>query len=272
MCLLRDDGVTVETVRMVPSLGPGHDGWATFPLDLDVPVSQAVRTGELVLAGTLAERDARWPSLAHYARDREHALVVLPLHGDGRTLGAVSLSFPSDTGGPPDATLLMAFADACAQAVQRAQAAERARDSAARLAFLARASAELSSSLDIERTLAGVARLAVPEVADWCVLHLLQEGELRALAVEHVDPEKTALAWSVDSRWPQRLSDPGGVAHVVRTGQPVLLPSVAQYARRSPRPARRSCATPSTRPSWTASACTARSSCRCPRADGRWAR
>jgi PAS domain S-box-containing protein len=227
LCLVRDDGRSVETRRMVPSLGEDHDGWSVFSLDLPVPVAEAVRTGELVVAEDVAERDARWPSLAHYARDREHSLVVLPLHGEGgASVGAVSLSFSTDTGGAPDRSFLMAFADACGQAVGRARAAERAREGAARLAFLARASSELASSLDVERTLAGVARLAVPDFADWCVVHLVQDGDLRALAVEHADPAKTQLAWSVQERWPQRLNDPTGVAEVVRTGEPVLVEDI----------------------------------------------
>jgi GAF domain-containing protein len=226
VCLLRTDGRTVELCRVVPDLGPDHDGWATFDLDDPVPVSEAIRTGAIVHASTVAERDARWPSIAKYARDVEHSMVVLPLHGEGGPIGAISLSFPSDRGRSPDRSLLQAFADACAQAVERTKAAEQARTANRRLAFLARASAELSSSLDAERTLAGIARLAVPEVGDWCVVHLLHEGELRALAVEHTDPAKTELAWSVQRRWPSRLSDPGGVAEVVRSGEPLLVPDL----------------------------------------------
>jgi GAF domain-containing protein len=226
LCLLRPDGRTIELCRMVPFLGPDHDGWATFDITDDVPAAEAIRTGGIAYASTVAERDARWPAIAKYARDVEHSMVVLPLHGEVGTIGAISLSFPSDRGRPPDRSLLQAFVDACAQAVERTRAAQQARTANRRLAFLVRASAELSSSLDVERTLAGIARLAVPEVGDWCVVHLLHEGELRALAVEHADPAKTELAWSVQRRWPSRLSDPAGVAEVVRSGEPLLVPDI----------------------------------------------
>jgi PAS domain S-box-containing protein len=225
LCLTTDDGRSLELVRMVPSLGPDHDGWARFGVDDPVPAAEAVRTGEVVSAATVAERDARWPVIAKYARDVEHALVVLPLRVEGTTLGAVSLSFPT-AGRAPDRALLGSFADACAQALARARSAERAREANQRLAFLAEASAQLAQSLDVERTLAGVARLAVPALGDWCVVHLVQDGELRALAVEHVDPSKTELAWSVQHRWPARLSDPQGVAQVVRSGEPQLIPDI----------------------------------------------
>ena len=226
LSLLGADGRTVELQRTVPSRGPDHGGWAAFGLEQELPVSEAIRTVQALFAPTVAERNARWPAIAEHADDVEHSLVVLPLRGDAGTVGAITLSFPAGSGRAPDAALLRAFADACAQAVERTRAAERARTANLRLAFLARASAELASSLDVELTLAGVARLSVPELADWCVVHLLQDGELRALAVEHVDPEKTQLAWEVQRRWPARLADPQGVAQVVRSGVPQLVPDI----------------------------------------------
>ncbi len=64
-----------------------------------------------------------------------------------------------------------------------------------RLAFLAEASATLSSSLDYEATLATVARLAVPTLADWCAVDLLgDDGSIERMAVAHVDPEKVRWA------------------------------------------------------------------------------
>jgi PAS domain S-box-containing protein len=225
VCLLRDDGHTVETVRLVPDLGPDHDGWALFDVADPTPASEALRTGEVVFAADLAERDRRWPALARYARDFEHSLAVLPVHGQGRVLGVVSLSFPAVPGEEPALAYLQAFADSCGQALERARSAARLRGANARLTFLARASEELTSTLDVERTLAGLARLSVPDLADWCVIHLLQDGELRALAAEHVDPERTALVRGVQERWPSRLEDPG-VGQVVRTGEPLLVPDI----------------------------------------------
>src|SRR5215208_1299417 len=61
--------------------------------------------------------------------------------------------------------------------------------------FLAEAGASLSSSLDYRATLARMARLAVPYLADWCVVDILEEdGSLNRLAVTHQDQEKVALA------------------------------------------------------------------------------
>ena len=54
-----------------------------------------------------------------------------------------------------------------------------------RLAMLARAGEVLAESLEVERTLAEVARLAVPAVGDWCMVYVREEDEIRRIAVEH---------------------------------------------------------------------------------------
>jgi GAF domain-containing protein len=127
-----------------------------------------------------------------------------------------------------DRDALTAMADVCAQALDRAHSAERVARGTARLSFLARASAELSSSLDVSQTLSDVVRLAVPELADWCVLHLVADGRLEPLAVTHAEPAKVAMAYEVQRRWPSRLTDETGVGAVVRTGEPVLVSVVTE--------------------------------------------
>ena len=70
--------------------------------------------------------------------------------------------------------------------------------------FLAEASDMLASSLDYRETLSSVARLAVPTLADWCVVDVLDEdGSLERLAVEHPDPGKVALVHKLQERYPR---------------------------------------------------------------------
>jgi PAS domain S-box-containing protein len=96
-----------------------------------------------------------------------------------------------------------------------------------RLRFIARASEELSSSLDFETTLANVAKLAVPEFADWCSIEMVgPDGTIRNVAVAHVDPGKVTLAREFQRRWPMNPDDPTGVPNVIRTGQPERVPEI----------------------------------------------
>lgn len=88
--------------------------------------------------------------------------------------------------------------------------------------FIIEASAVLAASLDYEVTLASVARLAVPRLADWCSVYLLEGGALRQVAVAHVNPEKVALAHELERRYPPDMSTPIGAANVARTGRAEL--------------------------------------------------
>jgi PAS domain S-box-containing protein len=75
--------------------------------------------------------------------------------------------------------------------------------------------------LEPDLTVAELARLMVPELADACVLFLLGPGgRLRPRAVKHASAEKERLLWEVLHRYPEELGAPFGVRRVVRTGRP----------------------------------------------------
>lgn len=88
--------------------------------------------------------------------------------------------------------------------------------------FLAQASMVLASSLDYEQTLRNVAHLAVPGIADWCTVDLLDaQGRQVSVAVAHSDPDRLQLAEAL------RAYEPGvnpsqGLGLVFKTGQAVL--------------------------------------------------
>lgn len=70
-------------------------------------------------------------------------------------------------------------------------------------AFLAEASLQMDSSLDVETTVRRVARLAVPAVAEGCVVHLHNDGELAPAALAHVavSGQRWLNAVAADDRW-----------------------------------------------------------------------
>lgn len=108
------------------------------------------------------------------------------------------------------------------QALARSEAAQ------SRLAFLADAGEVLASSLDYEATLASVARLAVPRIADWCTVDLIDpDGEPKLVAVAHVDPERVRLAQRLREALPVRMDAPNGLGAVLRTGESELITEVS---------------------------------------------
>ncbi|HEY7789556.1 MAG TPA: ATP-binding protein [Vicinamibacterales bacterium] len=93
--------------------------------------------------------------------------------------------------------------------------------------FLAEAGATLSASLDYERTLAAVARLAVPQIADWCAVDIIDaEGRLQRLAVAHVDPAKVELARRLQQLYPENPEARSGVHEVLRSGEPAMMSAI----------------------------------------------
>ena len=103
----------------------------------------------------------------------------------------------------------------------------RAEDLQRFFSFLAEAGRELVSSLDYEETLARVATLAVPHIADWCGIHVVQEdGTVAQLAVAHVDPAKVSLARELERRYPFDPEGPTGAPNVIRTGKSELIEEV----------------------------------------------
>ena len=98
-----------------------------------------------------------------------------------------------------------------------------------RAQFLSEASIVLSSSLDYEATLQSVARLAVPFLADWCAVDVLDEhGSLRRVAAAHVDATRDSLIWRLRQRDPQPGSDTFGLGRMLRTRQAELVAIVPQ--------------------------------------------
>jgi PAS domain S-box-containing protein len=98
-----------------------------------------------------------------------------------------------------------------------------------KLQFLAEASAALTTSLEYEETLRKLAALAVPRLADWCGIEILQ-GEERSeqLAVAHVDPAKVSSAWTLRERYPLDWSQRFGLPEVLRTGRSELYEEIPE--------------------------------------------
>jgi PAS domain S-box-containing protein len=94
--------------------------------------------------------------------------------------------------------------------------------------FLVEAGAALADSLDYRKTLAAVARLAVPRIADWSRVDVIEGGRLRTLAVEHVDPEKLELAFELARRYPEKPDAPQGPPHVLQTGESELATEISE--------------------------------------------
>jgi signal transduction histidine kinase len=102
-----------------------------------------------------------------------------------------------------------------------------------RSACLATISERVAESLDPEAMVTGLARLVVPDVADWCVVELLDpDGTIRLADAAHHDPAKEPLIHELRHRHPFDFDRRYGLTEVLRTGKPQLCPVIREEWRR----------------------------------------
>ncbi|MDP9205176.1 MAG: CHASE3 domain-containing protein [Gemmatimonadota bacterium] len=95
--------------------------------------------------------------------------------------------------------------------------------------LLSEASRVLASTLDYEKTLHAVARLAVGDLADWCAVDLVQPGGgVRQAVVAHVDEAKIKWAKELNKRYPPDYAAATGVGKVIRSGEPEIYAEISE--------------------------------------------
>ncbi|HET7229111.1 MAG TPA: GAF domain-containing protein [Longimicrobium sp.] len=219
-----------------PGIPPG-----SVPLDAPLPGPECARTGQAVFVPSRQALAERFPAMLPLTVPPSHAWAALPLRIDMRLLGVLSLSFDRPLEfGPREQAFFATVAQQCAQALDRVrlyeaeQQARAAADAASRrAAFLSEASRLLSASLNVEPTLAAIARAAVPELGDWCAVDVVADPDagawpptVRRVAIAHQDPAQVEWAGRMAQAMPTDWDSPRGMARVLRTGEPEFYPVV----------------------------------------------
>jgi PAS domain S-box-containing protein len=118
-----------------------------------------------------------------------------PMRQEGKRVGAVST-----------------FVDITAR--KRAEETQR---------FLIEASTQLAELLDEKGTLERVARLAVPQLGQWCIVDRLDDaGQLHRAAEVHQDPARQQALRELAEHAPPDWDTHQPTVHVLRTGRPLL--------------------------------------------------
>lgn len=92
-------------------------------------------------------------------------------------------------------------------------------------AVLAEAGRVLGSTLEIDSSLAQLAAIIVPHLADWCIIDLVHSGDSqppRRVAVEHAHPVDANLARAIRAMPP--VSDPAVLQDLARASRLVVVP------------------------------------------------
>jgi PAS domain S-box-containing protein len=95
--------------------------------------------------------------------------------------------------------------------------------------YLSESTRLLSSSLDPDDVMRKMASLAVPEIADWCMVDMVnEEGMLDRVALVHADPGQIERANRLQQRYPPNPNADRGVFNVQRTGRSELYPEIPE--------------------------------------------
>lgn len=99
---------------------------------------------------------------------------------------------------------------------------KRAEDS---LRFLAEASVSLSASLNYEKTLETLAKIAVPFLADFCIVDIVEDGIVQRMGIAYAEPNQEAQIRLFLGQAPD-LNGQHPVMKVIRTATPLLIAEV----------------------------------------------
>jgi signal transduction histidine kinase len=101
-----------------------------------------------------------------------------------------------------------------------------------RMRLMAEASAVLGETIDYKRALQAVADIVVPQLADWCVVDVLEwtRGVTR-VAIAHADPEQVVVATQSGAQWPLDAAGQAAMQRVIERREPVLIPELAAEDR-----------------------------------------
>ncbi|MDX6696458.1 MAG: hypothetical protein QOF02_4061 [Blastocatellia bacterium] len=210
-----------------------HDGLSESYHKQSVPdventpmlLERPVIAGDIKQAPILSERQAV------YQAEGIESLLAVPLRIHGVNSGTLTFYYRAPHQfNETEVRVATALANLAGSAISSTELYEEqsrlrseAEDAERRAHYLAEASRVIASTLDYQQTLAQVARLAVPDLADWCAVDMTgEDGELVRLAVAHADPAKVEWASELQRRYPVDMDAPRGVPNVLRTGEAEL--------------------------------------------------
>jgi len=172
-----------------------------------------------------------------YADEGIRSLLAVPFSLQGDQVAAVTFYWHQPHRfSEHEREYASALANLCAVALNAAELNHLHQQEKARLSFLAEASAVLAGAFDYEKALGAVGQLAVPRIADWCSVHLLDESGIpQCIALAHADPEMLHASKEFFRRFPEEIIPESGLGWVLRAGQIELRNQVVSEAESSGR-------------------------------------
>ena len=147
------DGRSVELLAWRGFDDDAIEPWRRVPLDMAVPIAIVVRTGQAIIHASAAERIRDYPALADGGGTTRYvgASAVVPMTFEGRTTGALAVTFPEARPiDDEDRWFLESLAAHGAGALERARLFEEVRERDGRLRLALEASGTWIWEWDLE--------------------------------------------------------------------------------------------------------------------------
>ncbi len=222
------ESLTLYTISGVP-----REAFSKFPHPRNTKIFAPTFSGERIVRSDDILQDPNFGKMGpHYGMPAGHLpvrsyLAVPVISRTGDVIGGLFFGHPEKGVFTERAEILVSgIAAQAAVAIdnsrlyQRLKGSEaRSRDFARAQSFLAEAGQLLSASLDANTILTSLAELAVPRIADWCSVTIVQpDGSLRQLHTTHKDIGTMKKGAQILEKYPQRTETSVGAPNVIRTG------------------------------------------------------
>lgn len=215
---------------MIGSIGLPADAlleeFARLPADAPLPGPDALRTGKPVIIRTPDERKRRYAALASDRVPFAPAIAVVPMYdASGEPFGVLGMGFPAaEIIDQIDEGLLTEVAAQCASAMHRARLTTAAEQNQEQLAFLDALSGALSRSFDVETALTYLAEFAVPRLADWCAVRMIESSSnpQPMVGAAHRDPAKVGFLRELAGRPARDFATWTELREAFDAGQPLV--------------------------------------------------
>ena len=203
-----------------------------YPLRPNDSILVSMRSGE-----TLLGIDVPDALLESSAQDPEHlrllralglrSFITAPVQLRGQVLGVMTF-VTAESGrrfGPDDQRVAIELARRVGIVLENERLREQRARTDAGMRFLAEASDVLASGFDIEKSLARVARLAVPQLADFCMFDVVsvESGRTQRVAVAHLDAGGEEALRILGERYNTDIDPRHPVARALSGEGPVLV-------------------------------------------------
>ncbi|HEY1480184.1 MAG TPA: SpoIIE family protein phosphatase [Gaiellales bacterium] len=214
-----EDGEAIELAATLGFSAEEKKGWERFSADISTPLGDALRNGTPVFLDE-GDRARRYPGIDTSSLPT----LSVPLQANDRILGALGFRFdPGHRFSDAERAFATTLGEHCAHALDRARLYDAERRSRESLALLATIGEHLARSFDERDALRTMAELAVPAVADQCVIDLVHGSTIERRALVHADPALQEAARTLE-RYAPAIDSDTPVAIAIREGRTQLVP------------------------------------------------